>query len=61
LSPQEKVYETDGEGMNEINFIKKEPITKGWSEDKKYCEAPYESYDEYLWLVEQMRKELQHA
>jgi diadenosine tetraphosphate (Ap4A) HIT family hydrolase len=23
--------------------------------------APYESYDEYLWFIEQMRKELQHA
>ena len=23
--------------------------------------APYESYDEYLWFIEQMRKELRHA
>jgi len=23
--------------------------------------APYESYKEYMWFVEQMRKELQHA
>jgi hypothetical protein len=23
--------------------------------------APYESYDEYLWFVEQMRKDLRHA
>ena len=37
LNPQEKAYARDGDRMNEFDFINFEPITKGWSEDKKYC------------------------